>query len=366
MKKKLSTKSYLEDYLSKLHRDECDELSNNLFDIGLSLNEIIDKYEIEHLQCTKLYRTCDASNEHVCHNCGTKKEMPFNYETKNLLYKCEKCGMRMYRKVTPFILSFEGRTIHGKTYNYTKVPYFWEVRISYDFYLKLDIETKMFLGSILSAGIFDTPFAIQGAALTSCYKLAPRTEDISDFMTKMGLEQFSPFDLVIQLNSKIPNDSFMQIDNHSVSFDDQVELWMKIATREAAEVFYDSLSSKHLLITQKGAVLPILASLLCKYSLGQVVNIIWQAINDVCESYLNQEGNSAELVPDLIIFKCKDIGTYKLNDTESVECFPRPENLLLSNYAKYVYENVLNIGLKYAWEKAPTELSLKYLQPFTF
>ena len=265
----------------------------------------------------------------------------------------------MFSAVDPYSTLFEDAILKEKRNrpgHYSEVK---TITITKSQFEGLDLDVQLFLGSLINKGISTHFDEIIGRRLES-YLLAPNVRYLKHLMTQLEAGTYSPYGINIKIDPDVARKYFKPYNKLNLSLEQQAQVWKKVALNEVVEIFYGSLESKGLLTDQHEAIVPILSDLLVFYSVGQVVNLIWQALNCKYDEYLKGKRDKQHTA-NLVIYTCKNFGEYKMKYRKNVECFNRPLRFPQSEMSRYLYNDVLKIGIR-GFKKIPCYGEL-YLYP---
>ncbi|MCW3788415.1 hypothetical protein [Plebeiibacterium sediminum] len=99
-----------------------------------------------------------------------------------------------------------------------------------------------------------------------------------------------------------------------------------------------------------------MADLLKLYSVEQMVNLIWQALNFKYDEYLKGMRDKNHTA-NTIKYTCLNFGESKRRRNQKVQCFNRPAQIPQSELSKYLFNDVLKIG-DVGFREIPSEMEL--------
>ena len=349
--------SEIDPYFSKLSYDELKEVICHFHNKDLTLPKIMEKYNLEKITNVQFLKRLPSVIDHdnLCYRC--EEAYIKKYIRRGILGipYCPVCNEKMYCEVDPYKKLFSNNKFTQNGINPVQLRNVKTIFLTKEEFDKLDIEVKLFLGSFIKTGISKDFTEINGWRLNS-NTLVPNVHYLKHLMTKLGAGNNSPYSIDIKIDEQVARKYFMPRKGGGFLIDEQVDLWKKVALNETVEIFYGSLESKGLVTSQSEAIVPILTDLLKLYSVGQVVNLIWQALNCKYDEYLKGMRDKSHTA-DQVIYTCKNFGEYKWKRGQKVLCFNRPAKFPQSEISKYLFNDVLKIG-DVGYKEIPSEMEL--------
>ncbi|MCW3789611.1 hypothetical protein [Plebeiibacterium sediminum] len=349
--------SKIDPYFSKLSYDELKEVICHFHKKDCTLPKIMEKYNLEKVTNTQFLKLLPpiVHPDNICPTCGETSHKLHIKRGKLSNPICPSCHKEMFSEVDPYEKLFPYDDLwEDAAYSYKKGNV-KTIKISREQFETLDLDVKLFLGSLIHTGI-SKDFKVIGARTVGDGDPAPNIFYLKHLMTELGVGNHSPYAIYIEIEENIARKYFMPFRRLDLSLEEQLELWRKVALNEVIEIFYGSLDSRGLVTNQKEAIAPIMADLLKLYSVGQMVNLIWQALNFKYDEYLkgmrdkNHTANS-------IIYACLNFGESKKRRNQKVQCFNRPAQFPQSELSKYLFNDVLKIG-DVGYREIPSEMEL--------
>ncbi len=347
----------IDPYFSKLSYDELKEVICHFHKKDCTIPKIMEKYNLEKVTNTQFLKLLPpiVHPDNICVTCGETSHKLHIKRGKLSNPTCPTCHKEMFSEVDPYEKLFPYDNLwEDAAYSYKKGNV-KTIKISRKKFETLDLDVKLFLGSLIHTGI-SKDFKVIGARTVGDGDPAPNIFYLKQLMTELGAGNHSPYAIYIEIEEDIARKYFMPFKRLDLSLEEQLELWRKVALNEVIEIFYGSLDSRGLVTNQKEAIAPIMADLLKHYSVGQMVNLIWQALNFKYDEYLkgmrdkNHTANS-------IIYACLNFGESKRRRNQKVQCFNRPVQFPQSELSKYLFNDVLKIG-DIGYREIPSEMEL--------
>ncbi len=335
--------SKIDPYFGGLSPTQLESVLNHFHSKDLSLPKIIEKYSLSKVANNSFLKLLPPilCPDHLCLDCDKISHQKHlkRGELSNPI--CPSCKKEMYSQIDPYAILFKDVLLKQSKCRFNKYASIKTITISESEFYKLDLDVQLFLGSLINKGIAVKLNGIIGWMLNSAV-LVPNIRYLKHLMTQLGVGTYSPYAINIEIDKDVAIRYFMPYNKLNLVLIQQVKLWKRVALNEVVEIYYGSLEAKGLFTNQHEAIVPIMSDLLNEYSVGQLVNLIWQALNCKYDEYLRGKRDK-EHTANSVIYTCKSFGEYKKKCAQRVECFDRPRNYPQSELSKYLFNDVLKI-----------------------
>ncbi|MCW3787993.1 hypothetical protein [Plebeiibacterium sediminum] len=338
--------SNIQPYFKGLSHTQLVEIVSHFHNKDLTLSKIIENYNLGQAtfaQFLKLLPPLLLSDK----SCAECVVLPLIRHIKRgklsgaFCPSCEKVVLSDVEVHKKFFPESSHKNKKSKTKQLSSIKI---ISISKAKYESLDIDVKLFLHYLIDKGISKDYTVINGKNLSTDV-LVPNVRYQEYLMTTLGAEGYYPHEVNINIDPEIAHWYFKSGTLFPFHLDEKFVLWRKIAVQEVVEIFFGTLESKGLITDQGAAVVPIMEDLIRIYSVGQLINLVWQSFNSWYNKYLKKSSDKMHIA-NMIIYTCQNRGEYKKQRCQKVLCYDRPETYPQSELSKYLFNDVLKIGDK--------------------
>jgi len=332
----------IDPYFENLSQEELIALIEHFHNKDLSLPKMLEKYKLDKVYHGKFIKLLPPvlNPTNYCNNCNTNSIRRHLKRGELSVPYCPSCMTEMYSAVNPYLCLF--KNVIDRNAKFGNISNIKTISISKPQFDDFDIDVQIFIGSLINSGISENFDTILGWMLSTS-SIVPNMFYLKELMSKLGVGTYPPNGINISIDSDVAYKYFAPYQRLNLSNNELLNLWKKITLHETIEIYHNTLFLKGLATNQHNAIEPIIVELLKLFSPGQIVNIIYQAINCKYDEYLSGKKDKQHTA-NSVIYALKSFAEYKHKNGIKVECFDRPYNCQQSVLSKYFFNNVLKIG----------------------
>lgn len=348
--------------LEHLTIEEIERLQDEYLEGSIKVKDLMEKYDLSGFTYNalrgKLPPKIDRSM--ACPECNTYGVAAIQGRYTSLgKTHCPVCNKKLvcdFRPSFSRISNFVNIPRSLSNITPTIEPSFWdnefefefkETYLTYDEFIDLNVEQRVFLASIIRTCLSEDMQVIKGEEISS-FKICPTYQYFEEIVNSLVSKKVIPTDklnsLRIYIHESLSEIMFLPFDNRGVDSLALLELWKKIAYHEVVEYYTYKLLDINLPVNIGDKAELTINTLLEKLSVSQIFNLIYWSVKDACEFIVAGRGTKKHAA-NTVLYNCLKKSERWLQSDYPIKTYNRPKlHCPQSEMSAYFFDSVLGIG----------------------